>query len=466
MKEERKKISFREEIIISKFRFWGGFIVSILLSFSLYQFFIIGRDFLRLLTFSDNFNYLDFSEKELFFYNMFFAFLSLIIGQSYFLKIIIDTNKKFREKKIQFKRKKITHNQNIWSWFFLSWFLRFATMYGFLNMVGFGQKLNYAPAFYENINFYEEYPYLFILIILVLFLQSWQILSLTIRNYFKYLISSFILISVLSFGFTKIKLIDFERYFNKQNAENPYFKENIELPKIHFTETLSFRNKELEIFVSKKGEIYFSGEKRNLSEIKKILIEVNSDAYYYHNFNSFVQLNIDEKTPLKHIYKLKEIITNYTDFKIAYSAYPENLILSKTRYQDKSEGIFEGRKVGLFENEIILELTNENELLVNNRVYNCQEIASTISFLILKNKKYRITIKLKKNALFSDYLKLLSYAREGYFKSVTLLAKEQDIDPYFIYYESENILNFNTVDIDDAEIIDKLKIQLLNLEDE
>ncbi|WP_445718623.1 hypothetical protein [Flavobacterium sp.] len=466
MKEERKKISFREEIIISKFRFWGGFIVSILLSFSLYQFFIIGRDFLRLLTFSDNFNYLDFSEKELFFYNMFFAFLSLIIGQSYFLKIIIDTNKKFREKKIQFKRKKITHNQNIWSWFFLSWFLRFATMYGFLNMVGFGQKLNYAPAFYENINFYEEYPYLFILIILVLFLQSWQILSLTIRNYFKYLISSFILISVLSFGFTKIKLIDFERYFNKQNAENPYFKENIELPKIHFTETLSFRNKELEIFVSKKGEIYFSGEKRNLSEIKKILIEVNSDAYYYHNFNSFVQLNIDEKTPLKHIYKLKEIITNYTDFKIAYSAYPENLILSKTRYQDKSEGIFEGRKVGLFENEIILELTNENELLVNNRVYNCQEIASTISCLILKNKKYRITIKLKKNALFSDYLKLLSYAREGYFKSVTLLAKEQDIDPYFIYYESENILNFNTVDIDDAEIIDKLKIQLLNLEDE
>ena len=213
MKEEREKISFREEITISNIRLWGGFIVSILLSFSLYQFFIIGRDFLRLLTLSDNFNYLDFSEKELIFYNMFFAFLSLIIGQSYFVKIIIDTNKKFREKKIQFKRKKITHDQNILIWFFLSWFLRFATMYGFLNMVGFGQKLNYAPAFYENINFYEEYPYLFILIILVLFLQSWQILSLTIRNYFKYLMGSFLLLSVLAFGFTNINLVDFEKYF-------------------------------------------------------------------------------------------------------------------------------------------------------------------------------------------------------------------------------------------------------------
>lgn len=88
------------------------------------------------------------------------------------------------------------------------------------------------------------------------------------------------------------------------------------------------------------------------------------------------------------------------DFKIAYSAYPENLIYSKTYYQDKSEGIFEGSKVELFENEIILELTNENELLVNYRVYNCQEITSTISNLIIKNKKYRITIKLKKMHCF------------------------------------------------------------------
>lgn len=451
MKEERKKFSFLEELPISKFRLWGGFIVSVLLSFSLYQFFIIGRDFLRILTFSDNFNYLDFSEKELFFYNFFYAFLTLIIGQSFFLKIIFDTNKKYGEKCIQFKRKKINHDQNILIWFFLSWFIR---------TVGFITPIHY------HFNFYSDYKHLFFLILIVLFLQSWQGLGLTIRNYFKYLIGSFILISVLAFGYTQINLIDFENFFKKQHTQNPYIKENIELSKIHFTERLSLRNKELEIFVSKNGEIYFSGEKRSLSEIKKILLEANSDAYYYHNSNSFVQLNIDENASLKHIYKLKKIINTFTDFKIAYSAYPENLILSKTYYQDKSEGVFEGRKVGFFKNEIILELTNENELLVNNSVYNCQEIASTISKLILKNKDYRITFKLKENALFSDYLKLLSYAREGYFKAITLLAKEQEIDPFFIYYESEDILNFNTVDIEDAEIIDKFKIQFLNLEDE
>lgn len=463
MKEERKMISFREKLSISKFRFWGGFIVSILLSLSLYLFFVTCRDFTRLLTFTYNYNFLELNSNELFFYNLFYAILSLLVGLSYFLKIVFDKNKNIYEKRIQFKRKKIVHDQNILTWFFLLWFIRTAGLTAFLYM---NFNTDYPIDFYYDLNFYSDYKHLFILILIVLFLQSWQGLSSTISNYPKYLIGSFILISVLAFGFTKINLTNFENFFKKQHAENPYIKKNIELPKIHFTESLSLRNKELEIFVSKKGEIYFSGEKRSLSEIKKILLEANSDAYYYHNFNSFVQLNIDKNTSLKHLYELKKIIATYTDFKIAYSAYPENLIYSKTYYQDKSEGIFEGSKVELFENEIILELTNENELLVNNRVYNCQEIASTISYLILKNKKYRITIKLKKNALFSDYLKLLSYAREGYFKSVTLLAKKQDIDPYFIYYESENILNFNTVDIDDAEIINKLKIQLLNFEDE
>lgn len=380
MKEERKKISFREELAISKFRLLCGFIVSILLSLSLYLFFATCRDFTRLLTFTSNYNFLELNSNELFFYNLFYAILSLLVGQSYFFKIVFDKNKNIYEKRIQFKRKKIVHDQNILIWFFLFWFIRTAGLTAFLYM---NFNTDYPINFYYDLNFYTEYKHLFILILLVLFLQSWQGLGLTISNYFKYLISSFALISFLAFGFTNIKLIDFESYFEKQHAENPYIKENIELPKIHFTETLSLRNKELEIFVSKKGEIYFSGEKRNLSEIKKILLQANSNAYYY-NRNSFVQFNIDENTPLKYIYKLKKIIATYTDFKIAYSAYPENLILLKNRYQDKSEGVFEGRKVGIFENEIILELTNENELLVNNRVYNCQEIATVISKQILK----------------------------------------------------------------------------------
>ncbi|NJM78925.1 MAG: hypothetical protein HC854_03575 [Flavobacterium sp.] len=114
---------------------------------------------------------------------------------------------------------------------------------------------------FEHLNFSEEYPYLFVLFILVLFLQSWQNLGLTIRNYFKHLITSFALITVLSFGFTKINIVDFETYFKKQHGENLYIKENIELPNITSTETLHSLNKRLQLYASKKGEIYFYEKK-------------------------------------------------------------------------------------------------------------------------------------------------------------------------------------------------------------
>ncbi len=465
MKEKREKISFKEFIPISKLRFWSGLVISIFLSFFLYQFFILGRDIFRSYTFTPNFNYLEFTENELLFYNLFYAFLALIIAQTFFLKIIFDTNKKLGEKRIQFNRKKIVHNQNILIWFFLYWFVKLAVFYGIMNMNSLYWG-NYSFLIYEHLNFIEEYPYLFVLFILVLFLQSWQSLGLTLRNYYKYIICSFSIICIVAIVFSQINFVDIETYFKKQHFKNLYIKENIELPNIPFTEALYSWNKKIELYVSKNGEIYSHGKKINFRELREILLEIDNQGYQYNNFNSFIQLNIDKNTSIEHLYKLKKVITTYSDFKIAYSAYPENLEFSKTYYQDKPIGVFEGRKVASFENEITLELTNENTILVNKKSITCNEIPNIIYKQILNNKNYNITFKLKEKALFSDYIKLLSCAREGYFKAILFLAKEKEIDPFFIYNESENILYFMTVDVDDAEIIDKLKILPLNLEDD
>ncbi|MCD8529730.1 MAG: hypothetical protein LRY25_03435 [Flavobacterium sp.] len=85
MKEEREKISFREELAISKFRLWGGFIISLLLSFSIYLFFTSIRDLYRLFSLTEDFEYLKFTSEELQFYNLFYAFLSLLIGLLFLL---------------------------------------------------------------------------------------------------------------------------------------------------------------------------------------------------------------------------------------------------------------------------------------------------------------------------------------------------------------------------------------------
>lgn len=444
MKEKREKISFKEAIPISKFRFWGGFIVSILLSFSLYQFFILGRDIFRSYTFTPNFNYLEFTEKELFFYNLFYAFLALIIAQTFFLKIIFDTNKKLGEKRIQFSRKKIVHNQNIWIWFFLFCFIKLAVFYGIMNMSTlFWYRSNFS--IFEHLNFSEEYPYLFVLFILVLFLQSWQSLGIINRYYFKYMILSFSIICIIAIVFSQINFVDIETYFKKQHTKNLYIKENIELPNITSTETLHSRNKKIELYVSKNGELYFYGKKRNFSQLKEILVALNNEGFHFENLNYFVQLNIDKNTSLKQLYRLQKVITTYSDFKIAYNAYPENPKFPKRYYQDKPEGVFEGRKVTLLENEIMVQFTKENEILINNSPNNCNEITKNIALHILKDKHYTLVVKLKEDAVFSDYISVLSYTRAGYLEACKIVAREKNVDDYTLYNNPESILPFNII---------------------
>ncbi|WP_205728615.1 hypothetical protein [Flavobacterium sp. J27] len=306
---------------------------------------------------------------------------------------------------------------------------------------------DYTFSINEHLNFFEEYPYLFLLIILVLFLQSWQSLRVILHNYLKYMIGSFVFISIVAIVFSQINLVDFESYFKKQHAENPYIKGNIELPNIHFTEALYSRNKTLQLYVSKKGELYFYGKKRNFSQLKEIVVALNNEGFYFENLNYFVQLNIDKNTSLKQLYKLQKVITTYSDFKIAYNAYPENPKFPKRYYQDNPEGIFEvrRRRVASFENEIMVQLTKENEILINNSPVNCNEIAKNIALHILKDKHYTLVVRLKEDAVFSDYINVLSYTRAGYLKACKIVAREKNVGDYTLYNNPESILPFNII---------------------
>ena len=85
MIEERRRITFRKELKVSKFRLWGGFVVSLLLSFTAYLFFTTIRDLYRIFSLSDNFDYLKFTSEELLFYNLFYAFVLLLQEVAYFV---------------------------------------------------------------------------------------------------------------------------------------------------------------------------------------------------------------------------------------------------------------------------------------------------------------------------------------------------------------------------------------------
>ena len=215
MKEERKKISFREELTFSKFRLWGGFIISLLLSFSIYLFFTSIRDLYRLFSLTEDFEYLKFTSEELQFYNLFYAFLSLLIGLHFYCKISFDTNRQFLSKDILLKKSKTINNQNSLIWYFLSFFSKVSFIYGAFIMSSFGLEKNYNMNLFNHINFYKEYKFIFILIILVLLSQSLMTPMIT----FKTKIKIVLLLVLFAFLFSQFNLIDIEALITKMKSK-------------------------------------------------------------------------------------------------------------------------------------------------------------------------------------------------------------------------------------------------------
>ena len=458
MQEKRKKISLREEFTISKFRFWIGLLVSLLLSFSIYIFAVSLRDYLRLLTFTQNFNYLEFNSKELLFYNLFYAFLALIIGQTFFFKIVFDTHKKLNEKTIQFKRKKIIHDQNVLIWVFLYWFFKLSIMYGMFNMNSFGVLTNYSFSIYQHIDFYKEYKYIFILIILVLFLLSWQNMRYFSRSYFKNILISFSFISLFALMFSQINLISFESKFSALKENNLYTKHQINLPKSKYTQSLSSYFFQNQYYISQNSKIYSNKNKNPLS-VKELILEIEKfESYRNRGRELYIQLNIDKNTPMQFIYQVNKAILVLTNYNIAYSAYPENLEYSVSLYQDNPVGIYESRNflknnqsirnyVSNYENRIELKQNDKNEILVDGKSYKRGVLVEYIKNKKIENKVDLISIELKENAVFEDYIKLLSIAREGHFKACEIKAKREGLDESLLYYDTESIMNFHIIDI-------------------
>lgn len=215
MKEERENISFREKLTISKFRLWGGFIVSFLLSFSVYLFFTSIRDLYRLFSLTEDFEYLKFTSEELQFYNLFYAFLGLIIGLHFFIKINLDSNKSYLDRRIQFTRKKAVGNQNTLIWYFMLVFSKLAFLYGGFIMGGFGLENNYNSNLFHYLNFYNEYKLLFILIILVLLSQSLMTPMIT----FKTKIKIVLILVLFAFLFSQYNLFDVETLITKMKSQ-------------------------------------------------------------------------------------------------------------------------------------------------------------------------------------------------------------------------------------------------------
>ncbi|MBN2744900.1 MAG: hypothetical protein JXR39_13490 [Marinilabiliaceae bacterium] len=161
------KIQFKKEKIsvqnINRMRFWIGILAGLVSAISISLFFNLSRETFRFLT-SISADLLILKENELLFFNFFFSFLSAVLGLSITIWIWMQNKKHNRSKDRIYKNLSVTNALLIF-WVILMVLSRFGSI---LPIVLFG-----APGYDNHLNLYEEYWILFVLMPIVVFMQSW-----------------------------------------------------------------------------------------------------------------------------------------------------------------------------------------------------------------------------------------------------------------------------------------------------
>ena len=152
------------DLNISRFKIIIGILVGLFISITFYSFLYLMREGFRILSVTEAYDLWILTDKEVYFYNLFFAFIAVIIGQSVTFIFWLDRPNSI-DRKQNHRKISIINDQRALNWYFLSWFSILAIV--FVLMFG----LTIDGGFYV-FSIYPDYNYIFILIVIVLFLQT------------------------------------------------------------------------------------------------------------------------------------------------------------------------------------------------------------------------------------------------------------------------------------------------------
>lgn len=210
-----------------------GILIGLLFAFCFYAFLYVCREALRVLFFmTDDYDVLVLSDTTVNFLNYVFACIATILGQSLCFTCWFEVP--FRKLgKYAPQMRAIINDQRSMNFYFLSWFSRLAYVFVLLigSMMGGGIYV---------IRTFSGYQYVLILIIVVLFCHSWMnIRRLFNGKSFRWMLLSFILLSVLSLGLSRINLIDYKTINQIILSKNINYSYHLQLPEAARSERMN-----------------------------------------------------------------------------------------------------------------------------------------------------------------------------------------------------------------------------------
>ncbi len=279
---------------------------------------------------------------------------------------------------------------------------------------------------------FDSYHFIFYLIIIVLFLNSFLGIRLLFKRYrLKYMLISAIAVSILSFSISRINVVDSERI--NRSSKNHSFS-NLHLPEAIGFEYVHdyYLNPRYYIAYSEQDsniEMFYWKEKTEREDFRESLYRHNSHIPLYHSKRIKVLLFIDKKVSMKYINELRKdaaganmyrtycaVVPPKRKFKDCY--YLSNaLVIPFARYYDSLSYMPPPPKP---DSSIFwvfnVEQSSDDEYIIANELVLESDLKAKLKSLILRREKKRFLFNYKYNpdsTCLEDYIMLYSIMRSA-----------------------------------------------------
>jgi len=324
----------RPKTAINRNRVITGIILGTAFSFGLNGLFYYLRESLRLLTSEYGERLLIIlTPQENFYYNLFYGAIASIIGFYVFIKFVFENSIARRNPKLKLRQRHILNEQCFFSWLFLFAFGKTVSIIGLW-------YLTISTQF--DISYLKEFWILFVLIPLVLFLNIWSsILRLTGKRGYKYMLYSFLYISVLSLLYGKMNLNDYQQMDDNIKKKSVVLSYCINEPQSQSHNRIYRISLATDLYIINDSTIFWKDALTGirLDEISDYVNSEKKGLYERERDELLVNLHIDKNVKLSFVNKIKLELRKSKIDKILYSTGLKNSIYPSYYSPYKNWGI-------------------------------------------------------------------------------------------------------------------------------
>ncbi len=455
---------------LSTFKLVSGVVVALLMSFVFYFFSCAMLEAFRVMTVTPEYDIWVPSEKERSFYQLFFAFVSVVFAQSFCLAYWFDGPRRFFEQRHR-SAVQIVNGQRNLNWYFLHWFAKVLLCWFCI--------FSFPGAFYA-FSLYPDFKHLFILLIIVLFLHPWVAMRQAFkRKTLKWMALSAALVTILAFGMSRINVIDYKSLENVFLSRNVPHRYSLELPETDALEKVEHATLSQNAYLvqskdntESKCSIIVDGKTVDLEAFSESM----EDWRLCHNEADIpllsCRLNIDKKVKMKEVDEVRQALADMRFYRIQYAVVPRRRELDVRYYTFLSlhtlripvrfmdDSLYQKWIVDVSEipNQIVVMPKGIGTFEINGVTTEGKECKARFKDLIRQDLDYIIRFKVDDEMLYGDYINVMAsamealndlkeeYALERYLKHWNQISSDEKVKeinehlPFRFFEESEMVI--------------------------